>query len=321
MPSKEFVSYLANLMMISKADGSVSKEEQAAIARVYKEIKANKTDLEEAKTITEKGDYQVTPVGRYSERIRNLEDMIFVALSDSALSDTEKSLIRSFARETGAKQEQIDTILSEAVARFRTYKGTITCPNCGHEIPSDWKFCTECGAGTQAQTEPPPTHLGSAKDEILEDSPEEKGLRFEKYVLHRFNLNHCKIREWRGDKFTNGIYAESSRWPDIEVEFSFRDARKTFAVECKWRSRYFKNGVEWAREDQICNYKRYSEEHSIPVFVVIGIGKHPENPKDVFVIPLDDLSEPFLSSDFLGRYRRLDKDKPFFFDLRMGLLS
>jgi uncharacterized tellurite resistance protein B-like protein len=152
MTGKEFVSYLANLIMISKADGSVSEQEQAAIARVYEEINANETDFEEAKRITEQDGYEVTAVGRYSERIRNLEDMIFVALSDSALSDPEKILIRSFAKATGAKQGQIDMILSETTARFRAYRATITCPNCGHEIPAAWRFCSECGTGIQAQT-------------------------------------------------------------------------------------------------------------------------------------------------------------------------
>ncbi|UCG65566.1 MAG: zinc-ribbon domain-containing protein [Deltaproteobacteria bacterium] len=152
MTDKEFVSYLANLIMISKADGSISEEEQAAIAWVYEEINANETDFEEAKRITEKDGYQVTAVGRYSERIRNLEDMIFVALSDNALSDPEKILMRSFAKAIGAKQEQIDTILSEAIARFRAYRATITCSNCGYEIPAAWRFCSECGTGTQAQT-------------------------------------------------------------------------------------------------------------------------------------------------------------------------
>ena len=152
MIGTEFVSYLANLIMISKADGSVSEEEQAAIACVCEEINANETDVEEAKRVTEKDGYQVTAVGRYSERIRNLEDMIFVALSDSALSDPEKILMRSFAKAMGAKQEQIDTILSETITRFRASRATITCPNCGHEIPAAWRFCSECGTDTQAQT-------------------------------------------------------------------------------------------------------------------------------------------------------------------------
>jgi uncharacterized tellurite resistance protein B-like protein len=152
MTGKEFVSYLANLIMISKADGSVSEEKQAAIVWAFEEINANETDFEEAKRITDKDGYQVTPVGRYSERIRNLEDMIFVALSNSALSDPEKILMRSFAKAIGVKQEQIDTILSEAIARFRAYRATITCPNCGYEIPAAWRFCSECGTDTQAQT-------------------------------------------------------------------------------------------------------------------------------------------------------------------------
>ncbi len=315
MKETELIRYLANLIMVAMADGFVSKEEKTAIKRIYKEINAKKTDFEESKRLTEKADYQVTPVGRYSERIRNLEDMIFVALSDSHLSDSEKKVILPFAKAIGAKQEQINTILSESITRFRTYNSTIICPSCGHEIPSDWKFCAECGASIQGTTGASSTSPASSKDEIVEDSSKEKGTKFEKYILHKFNLKYCRVKEWRGDKFANGIYAESTKYPDIEIEFSLKDTKKLFAVECKWRKGYFQDGIQWARKEQIFIYKRYSEENNIPVFVVIGVGRYPDNPKDVFVIPLDDLIEPFLTLDFLAQYKRLDKDKYFFFDL------
>ena len=138
--------------------------------------------------------------------------------------------------------------------------------------------------------------------------------------MHKFNLNFCKVKEWRGDKFTDGIYAESTKYPDIEIEFSLKDTKKLFAVECKWRKGYFQDGIQWARKEQIFIYKRYSEENNIPVFVVIGVGRYPDNPEDVFVIPLDDLTEPFLTLDFLSKYRRLDKNKYFFFDLEKSVL-
>jgi len=321
MRSKELINYLANLITIASADGFIDKKEGAGIERVYKEINAKKTDLEEAKRTTKKRDYQLTPVGRYSERLRNLEDMIFVALSDNDLSDSERSVILSFAKAIGAKQEQINTILSESITRFRTYNATIICPTCGHEIPSDWKFCAECGTSIQAMPEASSISSTSSKDEILEVSSKEKGTRFEKYILHKFNLKYHKIKEWRGDKFANGIYAESTKNPDIEVEFSLRDTKRIFAVECKWRRIYSRNGIQWARKEQIYNYKRYSEENNIPVFAAIGVGENPENPKDVFVIPLDDLIEPFLTLDFLEKYRRLDKNKYFFFDPEKSVLK
>lgn len=320
MKGASLISYLANLIMIARADGVIDNKEEIAIDRICNEISAKRTDVEEARKVTKKADYQVTPVGRYSERIRNLEDMIFVALSDSHLSDSEKKVILSFAKAIGAKQEQINTILSESIARFRTYKSTIICSGCGYEIPSDWKFCAECGTSVQATTEVSSTSSTSNEDEISDDLPEEKGLRFEKYILHKFNLNFFKVKEWRGDKFTDGIYAESTKYPDIEIEFSLKDTKKLFAVECKWRKGYFQDRIQWARKEQILIYKCYSEENNIPVSVVIGVGRYPDNPEDVFVIPLDDLTEPFLTLDFLAKYRRLDKNKYFFFDLEKCVL-
>ncbi|MEW5947835.1 MAG: hypothetical protein AB1711_00270 [Thermodesulfobacteriota bacterium] len=138
--------------------------------------------------------------------------------------------------------------------------------------------------------------------------------------MHKFNPKYHKVKEWRGDKFANGIYAESTKYPDIEIEICLKDTKKIFAVECKWRSSYFKNGIQWARKEQICNYKRYAEEKNIPVFIVIGVGRHPEDPEDVFVIPLVDRTEPFLTLDFLAKYKMLDKNKYFFFDLKKSVL-
>ena len=318
MKGASLISYLANLIMIASADGVIDNKEEIAIDRICNEISAKKTDVEKARKVTKKADHQVTPVGRYSERIRNLEDMIFVALSDNDLSDPEKRVILSFARAIGVEQEQINTILSESITRFRIYNTTIICSGCSYEIPSDWKFCAECGTSIQATTEVSSTSSTSNEDEIPDDSPEEKGIRFEKYILHKFNLKSCRVKEWRGDQFTDGIYAESTKYPDIE--FSLKDTKKLFAVECKWRRGYFKNGIQWARKEQIFIYKCYSEENNIPVFVVIGVGRYPDNPEDVFVIPLDDLTELFLTLDFLSKYRRLDKDKYFFFDLEKSVL-
>jgi len=54
-----------------------------------------------------------------SERIRNLEDMLFLAYCDKALHELEKKILVDFARQIGITQEQINMIRKEAKARFR----------------------------------------------------------------------------------------------------------------------------------------------------------------------------------------------------------
>ncbi|MCY7350993.1 MAG: hypothetical protein LH606_10030 [Cytophagaceae bacterium] len=104
-------------------------------------------------------------------------------------------------------------------------------------------------------------------------TPEEKGNLFEKWVVKRFSRNLFTIKEWRGDKYVDGIYAESSTHPDLEIEFYMGNMRQLFAVECKWRSRYDpgeKPTFDWATGRQIENYRNFAKARNMPVFVVIA---------------------------------------------------
>ena len=67
----------------------------------------------------ETGDYHATPVGRFSDKVRNLEDMILIALSDGRLPDSEKEQIRAFAKAINVNQDQINEMVSESKDRLR----------------------------------------------------------------------------------------------------------------------------------------------------------------------------------------------------------
>ena len=90
MTKKDNVTNLANVAAISAVDGKVTPEEGGAIQSIQKEIGAEETDLQRALTTVAKGNYNITPTGRFSERIQNLEDMVFVAISDGKFSKEEK---------------------------------------------------------------------------------------------------------------------------------------------------------------------------------------------------------------------------------------
>ena len=117
-----------------------------------------------------------------------------------------------------------------------------------------------------------------------------KGDQFEKYVIDRFDKNHFKLQDWRSDKIHNGVYAESSKHPDLVYEFSHHSTfvKPRFAVECKYRSGYDTMGkVRICREDQLRNYNEYSKKNqNIPVFVVLGLAGIPSLPDELYIIPL-----------------------------------
>lgn len=90
----------------------------------------------------------------------------------------------------------------------------------------------------------------------LTDINKEKGTSFEAYVARKFNSPYFKTKEWRGDKFTNGIHVESTLYPDLQIEFDGKGVTEEFAVECKYRANYYRDGVE-LRDDQLSNYRGF----------------------------------------------------------------
>ena len=145
MEDHEVVQYLANVLVVARADGSFGAREEAALESIRLAIKAKKSELNKASKLAGSDDFILVPAGRYSERIRNIEDMIFVALLDGELADKEKQVITSFAKKAGFIQEQINLILQETKRRIRDDQSEIPCPSCKDLVLANVKFCPSCG--------------------------------------------------------------------------------------------------------------------------------------------------------------------------------
>ena len=71
--SEDRIIYLANLIAVSRVDGSVSPNETHAIETAQKRIGANKTDLRKAEAVAQSDGFTPDAVGSFSTRIANLE--------------------------------------------------------------------------------------------------------------------------------------------------------------------------------------------------------------------------------------------------------
>ena len=164
-------------------------------------------------------------------------------------------------------------------------------------------------------------------DEIIKEVPEtktdkQKGDDFEKYVVQKFSKSYFSVLEWASDKYVNGTYPKSNTHPDLILKFKFKDTDIDFAVECKYRSDYYKNGVEWCTERQLSNYQAFAKEKGIKVFVVVGIGGVATAPEELYIIPLTEIKAIFLDKAFLGKYKKDNfKDKNLFFDYEKEVLK
>lgn len=139
--------YLANLIAVSRADGSISPNETHTIEAAKERIRARKDVLKKADIMAQSEGFSIQPVSTFSARIANLEDMMMVALADGALDQAEKPMIIAFAKLVGVTNEQLQLILSEVKNSLRSSNGIRVCPSCSAKVPRAAKFCTECGGG------------------------------------------------------------------------------------------------------------------------------------------------------------------------------
>ncbi len=160
------------------------------------------------------------------------------------------------------------------------------------------------------------------KETNIIDKDKEKGDDFEKYIVQKFAKKYFTIAEWAGDKYVNGKYAETTTQPDLKIKFKNNDVVVDFAVECKYRTNYYKNGIEWCSERQLQNYKKFASGKNIPVFIVIGVSGLANEPNELYLIPLNKIETNFLTKDFLSNFRKSNfKDNNLFFDSKTNILK
>lgn len=146
---EEKITYLANLIAVSRADGSVSPNETLAIEAAMKRIGAKKIVLRKAEVLAQSDGFAPEVIGSFSVRIANLEDMFSVSLADGVIDQSEKPIVLSFAKKVGITNEQLQLILNEVRASLSSKDAARACPNCAAKAPREAKFCPACGSSLE----------------------------------------------------------------------------------------------------------------------------------------------------------------------------
>jgi tellurite resistance protein len=122
MTGEEKTKYLANICCLLIADGDIDLTEQEVFNEISQGIGAGLVERQDAVRMARGLGYQVRLVGRWSQRIRNLEDMLLAAYCNGVFEKTEKKAIQQYARQLGINQEQFDMIKQEAKRRYAEFK-------------------------------------------------------------------------------------------------------------------------------------------------------------------------------------------------------
>lgn len=209
-----------------------------------------------------------------------LNEIIEVAIADGVLTDNEKGVIKRLAIEKSLDYDSIIDKLEEQIS----------------SLNSD-----------------------SAETEKI-DFNKRNGEDFEKFIVQKFDKKYFTIKEWVGDKFINGVYAKTTLQPDLLLEFKLKNETQEFSVECKWRSNFYMNGIEFSTVKQFKRYQEFERKRKIPVFIAIGLAGKGHSPEHLYILPLKSINSNFISSEKLKYYEK-KVGSNFFFNLETKELN
>jgi hypothetical protein len=169
--------------------------------------------------------------------------------------------------------------------------------------------------------EPAPA-IAPPEAEIRFTKPQmQAGYTFERWVVGRFRRSYFGLVEWRGDKSLGDWRPKTSAYPDLVFDYPAPGGRKTFAVECKWRTPARDGSFSLPSAEQFDRYRRYADRFSMPVFIVIGVGQEPHAPQDVYVVPVSAAFPGRGCRASMEQFRRRDPLEWFWWNRRDQHLS
>ena len=125
MERDEQVQYLANIYYVARVDGQVDRLEEKLIDHIAKGIQAGYFETYKGKDESEKEDFSIKYPKRWSDRIRNVEEMLLVAFADEKLHSLEKKILMEYANHLGINQTQFKVIREETKKRLAELKGSL----------------------------------------------------------------------------------------------------------------------------------------------------------------------------------------------------
>ena len=121
MKKEDQVKYLANIFYLLLSDGEVETVEKRVYENIARDIGAGYLERKAAKESAESGLFNFQYVDRWSDRVRNLEDLLFAAFCNGVSNPDEKKHIKSYLKPLRVNQEQVDILISEAKRRYKDF--------------------------------------------------------------------------------------------------------------------------------------------------------------------------------------------------------
>lgn len=153
------------------------------------------------------------------------------------------------------------------------------------------------------KSEQPKKEESEPNEQKPEQTSKEKGNDFEAYLADIFKANNLAIKEWnQGTVTDNGAMGENALRPDFHIEQPGKKSNIDYWIEAKWRKRIGENNFT-LRSDQLERYKSFQRSQRRKVIICLGVGGTPKEPKAIFVVPVDSMTNEGLSFEDLIAFR------------------
>jgi uncharacterized tellurite resistance protein B-like protein len=119
MTQDQQIQYLANIYYLARADKDFQVEEDYLLQDIAKSIGAGYLETRKALDLSMTDDFKIKFPACFSDRIKNLEDMLLVAYYDKKLQEMEKKIITAYAKHLDITKEQFQTIQQEVKKRLQ----------------------------------------------------------------------------------------------------------------------------------------------------------------------------------------------------------
>ncbi|MFO7863043.1 MAG: hypothetical protein R6U85_03500 [Salinivirgaceae bacterium] len=142
----------------------------------------------------------------------------------------------------------------------------------------------------------------------------QKQMDFRQVVFNKFSDKYFTIEKVQtGTTSTHQLF---------KVNYNIKGNVDSFYIEALWQTTKDENQIQDVDLRSINKHIHLSNERNqLPDFIIIGVGSNPSLPKQLFVVPVNDLSSFHISSDFLEKYRKDDVKKNFFYHTDRNVLK
>ena len=159
LTNDQIITCLSNIIYMARLDGKITSSESQGIEEIQKRFGTKKSDFNKASQIAEQSDFKIKLVGHYSDKIKNLEDIVYVSLIDGELNENEKAILIEATNELKISSEQIDIIINDVRNYLDSQINSKVCANCNSNIDANAKFCPVCGTPISTTSSEPSINI------------------------------------------------------------------------------------------------------------------------------------------------------------------